>query len=65
MATGAMFCVHLVFVAVAIYCPASAQTNTYYDMTRGFLDVIQPMSHLGGMNRKHNANAKYMLIKFI
>jgi len=46
--------VSLFVVVLAIRCPSSALANlahTYYNMTNGFLDVIQPTAQFGGMNK--------------
>jgi len=60
MVKGAMFHIHFLFVTFAvIYWPASADenaVNSYYDMTNGFLDVVQPTARLIGMNNNHNTN---------
>jgi len=64
MAKGEMLCGVLVLVASVWYCPARAQNdaiNTYYNMTNGFLDVVQPTGQwrtqrgegLGGFNPPH------------
>jgi len=53
MASGAMFCGQCVFVVMIICCPAAVQTDaldTYYNMTNGFLDVVQPEPYLSGKN---------------
>ena len=50
-----MFCGHFVFVVVAICCPASVQTDSvdmFYNMTNGFVDVVQPTARLIGTYRK-------------
>jgi len=60
MVTVAMFYIQFLFVTVAvIYWPASAHenaVNSYYDMTNGFLDVVQPTARLIGINNNHNTN---------
>jgi len=52
MAKDAMFCGQFILLVVAISCPASVQAQAidpYYNMTNGFVDVIQPESHFSGM----------------
>ena len=56
MAEGAMFCGQFFVVAVVMCCTASVQAdvvNTYYNMTNGFLDVVQPKARAEGMNYEH------------
>jgi len=58
MAKVGVFCGQFVVVVMAIYCPASVLTDavdTYYSMTNGFLDVVQPTSPLSGMNYSLNS----------
>jgi len=53
MAKVAMYCGQLILLVMTICCPAAVQAepvDPYYNMTNGFVDVIQPESRFGGTN---------------
>ena len=58
-----MFSGQCVFVVLVICCPAAVQTDaleTYYNMTNGFLDFIQPSAGLSGTKSRIDFDIKVL-----